>query len=182
MPGRPGRPPPPAPPKGLPPSRPPSPWRPSAAAAGFVLGTLCGALLAGTVTWKQVEDLTRQNDFLATRLVDHQNRVERLEAELREREAANRFLVRAVDIRVNVKDAEVRTRVERYARSQLAELVGKEVSRIDPYLVEQALDGRTLTTGDDRWALTVRRTHVWEVVTVELDVEAARTAPPPSPE
>lgn len=145
-------------------------------AGAFLLGFLAGSLALVPLAGREVERLAVACRQLALRLDEARQDL----ASLRRQGAAWTPVVRRVTVRfVNVADDALRLRLEEAVRPLLEELVGREVGRLDPFLVDALLRGRRVRVGEQEYGLTLRRALLGEETLVVLGTQPVRS---PSPE
>lgn len=144
--------------------------------AAFLLGAAVGA--ASTVPYygRRVEALILTTGSLLQQLHEHRARLERLQ------EAGNepsRRVIQRVRLEFLYPDEAVRLSLTERLAPLAEELVGRELERVDPYLVHALFDGRAVDLDEARYQVTVRSVVAAEEVTVILAV--ARVVPGPGP-
>lgn len=141
-------------------------------AGAFLLGLLAGSLAMVPVAGREVERLAVACRQLALRLGEAEQDL----ARLRRQGAAWTPVVRRVTVRfANVADEALRLRLEEAVRPLLEELVGREVGRLDPFLVDALLRGRRVRVGEQEYVLALRRALLGEEVLVVLGAQPARS-------
>lgn len=125
--------------------------------ASFLLGALCGAMLAASRVASRLDGLVVENRQLAQQLQESQWQVERLEEQLRKR---SRPTVTGAEVVVMFRDPVVRLALEQEARRVVQDLIGREVATLDPLLVMHRLDGRVVTVESRPYLLQTRAVGV----------------------
>ncbi len=131
--------------------------------AAFLLGVMAGMALVVPVASRRVELLEIERRVLQSDLDDARRKLKDLE-EARSRWQASP-VVRAVSVKVsNVSDRSLRLRLEERLKPLVAELVGREVRRLDPVLIGAVFADRTLRVGDKEYVPVLRQAFVGEEI------------------
>src|SRR5690606_24221550 len=109
-------------------------------------------------------------------LHEHRARLERLQEAGHE---PSRRVIQRVRLQFLYPDEAVRLSLTERLAPLAEELVGRELERVDPYLVHALFDGRAVDLDEARYQVTVRSVVAAEEVTVILAV--ARVVPGPGP-
>jgi len=143
-------------------------------AAGFLLGTLLGALGATLALGMRLEALSMENASLADRLADLEDKYQRLLQQPASRLQAKDVVVHLVDFR---GDERTELELRRFVRDLVKDhVIGRPVQEIDPLLIQKVVDGRRITVENRDWHLrAVMSSITWE--TYFLYVEATATLP-----
>ncbi len=144
-------------------------------AGAFLLGLVAGSLAMVPVGGREVERLAVACRQLALRLGEAEQDL----ARLRSQGASWTPVVRRVTVRFpDVADEALRVRLEEAVRPLLEELVGREVGRLDPFLVDALLRGRRVQVGEQEYGLALRRALLGEETLVVLGAEPFRRQAP----
>lgn len=137
--------------------------------AAFLLGVMAGMALVVPVAARRVELLEVERRVLQRDLEETRQKLRDLE-EARSRWQASP-VVRAVSVRVaNVADRSLRLRLEERLRPLVADLVGREVRRLDPVLMGAVFAERTVRVGDKEFAPVLRQAFVGEELMFVVEV------------
>ena len=143
--------------------------------AAFLLGTCVGAAATVPYYGRRVETLTLTTGTLLQQLQEHRSRLERLQ---QAGDAPAERVILRVRLEFLWDDEAVRLALAERLAPLAEELVGRDLARIDPYLIYAMFEGRAVDIDDARYRLSVRTVVVAEEVTVVLAVE--RPAAPTS--
>lgn len=139
-------------------------------AAALLAGFLIGAAGSGIFSGRKVERAEREKERLLEELKKEQLQVKKLTESLQEKRT--RVVTRlAIDLEVGNPFHEGFFRG--VITELLGEVVGMEVSRVDPRLVYRILDGRILEVGDELYECSVRWVLVGETVEVGVAINHA---------
>lgn len=139
----------------------------------FLLGIAIGAAVTVPYYGHKVESLQLTHGQLLQQLHEHRSRLRKLnEASQNPRDR----LVRDVTLSILWHDEAVRLALNESLSPLSNELVGRELERIDPYLVFAIFDGRTVQVEERLYRLTVRSLIIAEQLSLVLTVELL---PPP---
>src|SRR5690606_8585079 len=143
-------------------------------AAGFLPGTLLGALGATLALGMRLEALSMENASLADRLADLEDKYQRLLQQPASRLQAKDVVVHLVDFR---GDERTELELRRFVRDLVKDhVIGRPVQEIDHLLIQKVIDGRRITVENRDWHLrAVMSSITWE--TYFLYVEATATLP-----
>jgi hypothetical protein len=116
----------------------------------FLLGILLGLLIGTMRLANRVNTLLLENESLHYRYKTTTLQLERLEETLAERQAV---IIKAIQVEVVLKDQYVKPRLEAIIQQLLQELIGQEISSIDPFLVSKIIDGRIVLVKEQQFEL-----------------------------
>ncbi len=139
--------------------------------AWCIAGMIAGASFATLRLGREIDRLTLDNAVLM-------DEVERLAGELASREQTlterRRLPVRSVEVEVaNLPEGHVRLHLEGEAQKLLRHLVGEEVERLSPALIEEALR-RTVRVDNQDFALSPTLIVLADRVYVRLEAKEGR--------
>jgi hypothetical protein len=125
----------------------------------FIIGVLIGASM---VTWwvgARIDYLMLQNEKLQATLDTKETQIKKLEENLASKQ---RFVVKDIQVEVSFPDEKeedsfVQLTLERKIVEMLNDLWGKEVSTLDPALIANIIDSRTVQVDQQQYHLTVTR-------------------------
>lgn|SRR5690554_1829720 len=137
---------------------------------GLLLGTAGGIFLTG----RRVEQAETEKERLREELKKEQLQIKQLTQSLQERR--RRVVTRLVlDLEVNEPFHE--TFFRSVLTELLGDLVGMEISRVDPRLVYKILDGRVIKLKEDLYRCAVRWIFISEQVEVGVEIISAPNFP-----
>ncbi|MFO7246140.1 MAG: hypothetical protein FWJ62_04270 [Thermaerobacter sp.] len=139
-------------------------------AAAFLLGAAVGAAATVPYYGRRVEALLLTTGSLLQQLHEHRARLARLE-EARDR--SFRPVIQRVRLELLHDDEAVRLALAERLSPLAEELVGRDLERVDPYLVYAMFDGRSVDLDDARYVVTVRAVVAAPEMTVILTVTRA---------
>lgn len=134
----------------------------------FILGLLAGAAVMVPVAGKQVEQLKLEQVRLLQDLAQYQSRLQKLEAALQEPKDR---LVNNVDLQLLWSDEAVRLDLIQKLTPIANELVGREVTSLNPYLLYAIFDDRIIDLKSRRFRLNVRAVVIAEETLIILAVK-----------
>lgn len=141
----------------------------------FLIGMLVGASL---VTWwvgARIDYLMLQNEKLQATLDTKETQMQKLEDNLASQQ---RFVVNDIQVIVSFpedeeEDSFVQISLERRIVEMLDDLWGKEVKTLDPVLIANIIDNRTVEIDRKRYRLTITRGPlVSDKVLIYVEAEA----------
>lgn len=136
-------------------------------AAALLTGFLIGAAGAGFFAGRKVEKAEREKERLLEELKKEQLQVKKLTESLQEKRTR---VVTRLTIDLEVGDPFHEGFFRGVITELLGELVGMEVSRVDPRLVYKILDGRVLEVKNELYECSVRWVLISEAVEVGVTV------------
>jgi len=143
--------------------------RVKAVLAGFTLGALIGAAGLNLALGKHLDKA--ELEIRKLRLA-YEEQTEQLQAAEKELAIKTRVaVVNEITVNVIFEDEYERIEIETAVRKLLRNLKGKEVSSLDPLLVSNILDGRTITTPDSKYILTVKGILVSEKIVMYIEAK-----------
>jgi hypothetical protein len=137
-------------------------------AAALLAGLLIGAAGTGFFSGRKVEKTEREKERLLEELKKEQLQVERLTKSLQEKRTR---VVTRLTIDLEVGDPFHEGFFRGVITELLGELVGMEVSRVDPRLVYTILDGRVLEVKNELYECSVHWVLISETVEVGVTVD-----------
>ncbi|HEX6990081.1 MAG TPA: hypothetical protein VF282_11500 [Bacillota bacterium] len=135
--------------------------------AAFVLGAAVGAAVTVPYYGRRVEALILTTGTLLQQLHEHRARLERLQDA---RDEPARRVIQRVRLDFLYPDEAVRLALTEHLAPLAEELVGRDLERVDPYLIYALFDGRTVDLEEARYQVTVRSVVAAQEVTVILAV------------
>lgn len=129
---------------------------------GFIGGAACINLLIGLNLDKayiQIEELKDQ-------VSDQHTQLESLQAELDVRQSS---LVKQINVHVLVDDKYVQMEIEDFAKSLLKDLIGKEVESLDPIIVLNVVNDRSIKIDSISYELKVKALLISEKIVVYIE-------------
>lgn len=136
--------------------------------AAFLLGVTVGAAATVPYYGRRIEALLLTTGSLLQQLHEHQARLERLE---QAGDAPVEQVIQRVRLEFLYPDDVVRLALAERLAPLADELVGRELERVDPYLIYALFDGRAVDLEDARYRVMVRSVIAAGEVTVILAVE-----------
>lgn len=146
--------------------------------ASFIVGILAGAAVINIVCGKHIDHAELEIERLHSQLEEQSEQIATLEETLAEQEE---FAVTEIEVHVTFKDKkqndELNTLgIQKSVKDLLKTVRGREVSTLDPMLIFNIVDGRSLQVADTEFIVTVKSVLVWEKLV--MYVEAAERATP----
>lgn len=135
--------------------------------AAFLLGAAVGSAATVPQYGHRVESLLLVNGRLVQQLHEYRSRLERLQAAGGRPDAR---VVQEVTLDILWHDEAARLALAERLAPLAEELVGRDLERIDPYLLYALFDGREVAMEGRRYSLSVRAVVVAEQVTVVIAV------------
>jgi len=139
--------------------------RMKALASGLFLGILIGAAGLNIVVGSHLDRAELEILKLRTELKD---KSEQLEVK---KQAA---VVDEINIHVNYSDEYEKIEIQSAVKKLLENIKGQEVQSLDPLLVTNIVDGRTVVTENQKYSLKVRGTLVSEKIIMYVDAEEVK--------
>ncbi|WP_418792138.1 hypothetical protein [Phosphitispora sp. TUW77] len=136
-------------------------------ATGLLLGILIGAAGLNAVMGKHLDRAEFEILKLRTELEDKSEQLESTEKELKVKKQAS--VVNEITIHVNYADEYKKLKIESEVKKLLSDVKGQEVRSLDPLLVTNIVDGRTISADNRKYNLTVRGTLVSEKIIMYVD-------------
>lgn len=147
---------------------PPPLWRKVIAA--LFLGVLLGSVGTAFFIGSRMEELEMERERLLGELEKEHRQVEQLTKSLKER---RRRVVTHLTIDLAVKNPYCEPVLKKYITALLADLVGMEVSRVEPKLIWKILHGREVKIKNELYYLHVRWVLIGEEVQVGVKAEVS---------
>lgn len=136
-------------------------------AAALLVGFLIGAAGAAFFSGRKVEKAEREKELLLEELKKEQLQVKRLSESLQEKRTR---VVTRLTIDLEVGDPFNEVFFRSVITELLGELVGMEVSRVDPRLIYKILDRRIIENKQELYQCSVRWVLVSEAIEVGVTV------------
>ncbi|MBO8126955.1 MAG: hypothetical protein H0Z38_06945 [Firmicutes bacterium] len=127
-------------------------------AALLFLGVLVGAGLAYPWSCQRIHRLTQEVHRLETEAASLKDQLKKYEELLGRRDTVQAD--RIVFIYRNKVPDYVKNVVERGMRDRLSPHIGKDLAKLDPLLLEQALDGQVFTVEQTQWEVEIRSIRI----------------------
>ncbi|PKM79815.1 MAG: hypothetical protein CVU89_16480 [Firmicutes bacterium HGW-Firmicutes-14] len=140
--------------------------------AGFILGTLVGAAGLSLVLGSHLDSAELEVRRLRSEIEDLTGELENAEEKLAAREKAT--TVTEINVYVNFDNEYEKIELESTVKKMLKDLKGKEVSSLDPLIVANIIEGRTVETEEGRYTLSVTAALVSEKITIYLKAKAVK--------
>ena len=135
--------------------------------AAFLLGLFVGGAVTIPLLAYRIEELQIHQGKLVQQLLLYRSRLEKLTAI---QEQPRTRIVREVDIQLLWPDEAARLDLSEHLAPLSNELVGRQIERIDPYLVYAIFDGRLIDLENRRYRLSVRAVVIAEETVILLSV------------
>ena len=146
--------------------------RMKALASGLFLGILIGAAGLNIVVGSHLDRAELEILKLRTELKDKSEQLESAEKELEVKKQA--AVVDEINIHVNYSDEYEKIEIQSAVKKLLKDIKGQEVQSLDPLLVTNIVDGRTVATENQKYSLKVRGTLVSEKIIMYVDAEEVK--------
>jgi len=146
--------------------------RMKALASGLFLGILIGAAGLNIVVGSHLDRAELEILKLRTELKDKSEQLESAEKELEVKKQA--AVVDEINIHVNYSDEYEKIEIQSAVKKLLENIKGQEVQSLDPLLVTNIVDGRTVVTENQKYSLKVRGTLVSEKIIMYVDAEEVK--------
>jgi len=143
-----------------------------ALASGLLLGILIGAAGLNIVMGSHLDRAELEILKLRAELEEKTEQLESAEKELEVKKQA--AVVDEIDIHVNYSDEYEKLEIEAALKKLLKDTKGQEVHSLDPLLVTNIVDGRTVATEGHKYILTVRGTLVSEKIIMYVDAKEVK--------
>ncbi len=141
-------------------------------ASGLFLGILIGAAGLNIVVGSHLDRAELEILKLRTELKDKSEQLESAEKELEVKKQA--AVVDEINIHVNYSDEYEKIEIQSAVKKLLENIKGQEVQSLDPLLVTNIVDGRTVVTENQKYSLKVRGTLVSEKIIMYVDAEEVK--------
>ncbi len=138
-----------------------------ALAAGLFLGILIGAAGLNVIMGSHLDKAELEILKLRAELEDKTEQLESAEKELEVKKQA--AVVDEIDIHVDYSDEYEKLEIEAAVKKLLSDIKGQEVRTLDPLLVTNIVDERTIATDNHKYNLKVRGTLVSEKIIMYVD-------------
>lgn len=134
--------------------------------ASFIVGLLAGAAILNVISGKHIDNAELEIQKLQTKLADQTEQITALEKALEKRQ---KLVVTELEVHVNFKDEDEndeynQLELEKAVKKLLKDIRGKEVSSLDPLLVANIVEGRTIEVSKRKFVLSVEGIAVSEKV------------------
>lgn len=141
----------------------------------FVMGAVVGAASLIPLVGHRVDDLHKQTDQLLLELTEYKAQVENLRQSL---ETRTRFVIQEVRVEVvNLEDEARILSLKKQLRPYVQELVGRQITRVDPELTLGLLEGRSIMFDDKQMVVRVKTLIVAPTTQFFLEVNTRPVIP-----
>ena len=140
--------------------------------AVFLLGILVGAAGLNVLLGNHLDSAELEILKLRSELEDKTEQLETAEKELEVKKQA--AVVNELDVHVNFKDEYKKLEIESAVKKLLQNIKGQEVRSLDPLLVTNIVDGRTVETENHKYSLTVRGALISEKIIMYVDAKEVK--------
>lgn len=137
----------------------------SALIASFTLGILVGSAAVNLISGAHLDYAELEIQKLNTKLADQSEQITALEQNLAKRQKSSS--INEIDIRVSFKETKPANEydklgIEKSVKKLLRDVRGKEVSSVDPLLITNIIDRRTVESSNRKFLLVVKGTLISE--------------------
>ena len=137
--------------------------------AAFILGILVGAACFNLLTGHRLDKAELEIRQLRAELDDKTEQLANLEKKLAVKNKAS--VVEDVDVQVIFKDEYEKIEISSAVEKLLKSVQGKEVKSLDPLLVANIVDGRTISTASHKYTLFVKGTLISETIIMYVEAK-----------
>ncbi|OWZ84697.1 hypothetical protein [Natranaerobius trueperi] len=137
----------------------------------FLIGILIGAYISFHYFSQELESLYWEKTELDQELTQTEERVSKLEEELRNMEEQwsqypPQSKVKKTDIVVDYDNTQVELAIEEFCQEIASEVIGHQVSQLEPNLIYQLFDKREVSINDSKYKIEVDSLIITEELTV----------------
>jgi|SRR5690554_915510 len=136
--------------------------------AGFLFGFILGTVGTIFCTGKRMESLILEKSRLRSELSKEETKVEQLSESLKERKMR---VVTSIKLEIDSKETIYGPLIEEYIHSLLGDLVGMEVSRVEPKLIWQIINHRELKIKEKFFRIVAQWILINEEVSIGVEVK-----------
>ncbi|MDT3698913.1 MAG: hypothetical protein RO469_05745 [Thermincola sp.] len=144
-------------------------------AASFIVGLLAGAAILNVVSGKHIDNAELEIHKLQTKSEDQVEQIAALEKALAEAlKKRQKLAVTEIEVHVTFKAEEEsneynQLEIEKAVKKLLKDIRGKEVSSLDPLIIANIVDGRTVEAAKRKFTLSVKGIAVSEKVIMYVE-------------
>lgn len=144
--------------------------------ASFIIGTLVGAAALNLVSGVHIDNAELEIQKLHSQLADQSEQITALEKTLERRQ---KLAVTEIEIHITPKDTQqsdefTELEIENAVKKLLKNIRGKEVSSLDPLLITNIIDGRTVEISTRKVLLSVKSLLLSEKLIMYVETTESR--------
>jgi len=140
--------------------------------ASFIVGMLIGAAILNMFCGTHIDNAELEIQKLHTKLADQSEQITALEKNLEKRQ---KLAVTEIEVHAYFKDNEEsdeynQLEIEKIVKKLLKDIRGKQVSSLDPLIIANIIDGRTVEVSNSKFMLSVKGLLITEKLIMHVEM------------
>lgn len=135
--------------------------------ACFICGLLCGCTISMLYAARTIDEKVITLETLYSEISEKDVRITKLEESLKQQRSQ---IVREVKIGIDIKDPYLKLKLSDAIKALVIDLIGTEVSNLEPQLIRNIIDQRLLEINDVTYILSLQYLMLSESMYMEIHV------------
>jgi hypothetical protein len=140
--------------------------------ASFIIGLLVGAATLNLVCGKHLDQTKLDIEKLQEKLADQNEQIITLEKTI---EQSQVLVITGIEVHVRFKDEDLNEdynilEIEKAVKQLVKDIRGKEVSSLDPLLIKNIIEGRTIKISNEEFLLSVKSLLISEKLIIYVEI------------